>query len=265
MKPFTFSRPEHIAHRARAEETMRDRMAIPAVPGGNLSDRLRGLCMLIVLDRFNSTADPLHDGHRHRIAERLVSRSVGGRLAAPLDRREIVGKALQPLAFAGRQAADGHINGNCRVPARVRMASAVRHAPERRVTAVGRPLDLGALAIERDRRGMRTGGERMTWIAGPRRAVVAWRRNLRRIKRHRHQRRASPRPVLARVEALAPQGMGDKMGFAAVLIAVMIGRDQGGGDEGFRLEILSAVRPAMGRQARRNLDRAACPVAAKGD
>src|SRR6266545_6372883 len=55
---------------------------------------------------LNSAADPPHHRHRHRIANRPVSRTVRSRLPAIKNQRVIVWHALQPLALARGQPPD---------------------------------------------------------------------------------------------------------------------------------------------------------------
>jgi len=59
---------------------------------------------------FNTLANPAHDVYGHAVAQCLVTGAVGafaGGFAAPGDGGVIVGKALQPLALARGEAADG--------------------------------------------------------------------------------------------------------------------------------------------------------------
>ena len=57
----------------------------------------------------NALSDPLHDGNRHRVAERLVTGAIGCRFAAVLDQGVVIGKTLQTLALTRGQSPHGHL------------------------------------------------------------------------------------------------------------------------------------------------------------
>ncbi len=50
-----------------------------------------------------------HDRHRHTVAERLITRTIGGRLAAIVNQGVIVGEPLQALTLARGQPPHGHL------------------------------------------------------------------------------------------------------------------------------------------------------------
>lgn len=66
---------------------------------------------LILIDRSDPPADPSHDGNRHRVADRLVARSVGtllGGFALPGNQSMSIGETLQTLALERGESANEH-------------------------------------------------------------------------------------------------------------------------------------------------------------
>ena len=66
---------------------------------------------LIRIDRRDTPANPSHDGDRHRVADRLVARTVGaflGGFALPGDQRMPIWKTLQAFALEWGEPADEH-------------------------------------------------------------------------------------------------------------------------------------------------------------
>lgn len=88
---------------------------------------------LIRIDRRDTPANPSHDGDRHRVADRLVARTVGaflGGFALPGDQRMPIRKTLQTFALERGEPADEHgadVSADCRV--RVEVAHGDRFAP----------------------------------------------------------------------------------------------------------------------------------------
>lgn len=82
------------------------------------------LWCLILIDRRDTPANPSHDGDRHRVADRLVARTVGaflGGFALPGDQRMPIWKTLQAFALERGEPADEH--------GRIEVAHGDRFAP----------------------------------------------------------------------------------------------------------------------------------------
>src|ERR1700679_3792853 len=61
------------------------------------------------MDGYDALADPAHDRHGHAVAERLVTGTIGGGLAAIVNQGVIIGEPLQALTLAWRQPSHGHL------------------------------------------------------------------------------------------------------------------------------------------------------------
>ncbi|MNI77010.1 hypothetical protein D3C73_1332760 [compost metagenome] len=95
--------------------------------------------------------------------------------------------------------------------AAIRVATAMRHGPlrSRHLHAYAKSVLAAALAVEGNSNSVNTSCERMAGVAWLGVAAILWAGDLSRVERNWDERRAAARAVLACVETLTPQAVGD--------------------------------------------------------